>query len=79
MERVLAWGVGVTLWMEAMGEEVRYQLDLPACCRRSIVRGGVRREIDEFECPVCGDMWKVVLPVEPETCAFRDRERLGAA
>ena len=64
--------------MAALGEEVLYEEDLPACCRRS-----ARRFDGSFECPVCGATWQAPLPVEPEECAFTERasdgERKGAA
>jgi hypothetical protein len=62
-------------WIAALGEEVVYVEDLPACCRRSAVH------FDEsFECPVCGAMWREPLPLQPEEDAFAQREeRRGAA
>ena len=67
--------VGGSVWMAALGQEVLYEEDLPACCRRS-ARGGDR----SFECPACGAMWQEALPVEPEQDAFAEREeRRGAA
>jgi DNA-binding helix-hairpin-helix protein with protein kinase domain len=65
-------------WIAALGEEVLHEVDLPACCRRS-ARGNPD---DSFECPSCGAMWQRPLPVEPEGCAFAERdmeERRGAA
>jgi DNA-binding helix-hairpin-helix protein with protein kinase domain len=65
-------------WIAALGEEVLHEVDLPACCRRS-ARGNPD---DSFECPSCGAMWQRPLPVEPEGCAFGERdmeERRGAA
>ena len=65
-------------WIAALGEEVLYEVDLPACCRRS-----ARSSTDEsFECPSCGAVWQPPLPVEPEGCAFAEsdaEERRGAA
>jgi hypothetical protein len=64
-------------WIAALGEEVLYEVDLPACCRRS-----ARRSDNSFECPSCGAVWQVPLPVEPEKDAFAGRvaeERKGAA
>ena len=65
-------------WIASLGEEVLHEVDLPACCRRS-ARG---IPDDSFECPSCGAMWQRPLPVEPEGCAFAERdmeERRGAA
>jgi len=63
-------------WIAALGEEVVYEADLPACCARTA------RAVDgSFECPDCGAMWREPLPVEPEHDAFargRDEHR-GAA
>jgi hypothetical protein len=65
-------------WIAALGEEVAlYEADLPACCQRS-----ARGSDDSFECPSCGAVWQVPLPVEPEGDAFMQREteeRKGAA
>ena len=64
-------------WIAALGEEVLYEVDLPACCRRS-ARGQER----SFECPACGAMWQTALPMHPEEDAFSQRdldERKGAA
>jgi hypothetical protein len=62
-------------WIAALGEEVLYEEDLPACCRRT-----ARSYEDSFECPVCGAMWQKPLPLEPEGDAFAEREeRRGAA
>jgi hypothetical protein len=70
--------VGRRLWVAALGGEVLYEEDLPACCRRS-----VKSFDDPFECPVCGAAWRVPLSIEPEECAFTERasdgERKGAA
>jgi len=67
------------LWMAALGEEALYEADLPGCCKRS-AKSAVD---DSFECPACGAVWQVSLPVEPEECAFTERaskgERKGAA
>ena len=62
-------------WIAALGEEVVYAEDLPACCRRTA------RDYDgSFECPVCGAMWQEPLPLQPEEDAFAEREeRRGAA
>ena len=64
-------------WIAALGEEVLYEADLPACCRRS-ARGSSG---EAFECPSCGAIWRAPLPVEPEGCAFAEseEERRGAA
>ncbi|MEW6637954.1 MAG: hypothetical protein AB1425_14205 [Actinomycetota bacterium] len=65
------------LWTPGLGGEVFYQQDLPACCSRS-----AREAEDAFECGYCGAGWQAVLPVEPEECAFVEREkeeRRGAA
>ena len=60
-------------WIAALGEEVVYEEDLPACCRRSVQEGS-------FECPGCGAMWQEPLPLQPEEDAFTEREeRRGAA
>jgi hypothetical protein len=64
-------------WIAALGEEALYEMDLPACCRRS-----ARGSDSSFECPSCGAVWQVPLPVEPEEDAFVERvaeERKGAA
>ncbi len=64
-------------WIAALGEEVVYQEDLPACCRRS-----ARGYDDSFECVACGAMWCAPLPLEPEEDAFAGNdleERRGAA
>jgi hypothetical protein len=64
-----------SVWVAALGQEVLYQEDLPACCRRSALHYE-----DSFECPVCGAMWKEPLPLQPEEDAFAQRdERRGAA
>jgi hypothetical protein len=62
-------------WIAALGEEVVYEEDLPACCRRSA------REYDtSFECPGCGAMWQEPIPLQAEGDAFAQREeRRGAA
>ena len=65
-------------WIAALGEEVvLYEVDLPACCQRS-----ARGADEAFECPSCGAVWQVPLPVEPEADAFMQseaEERKGAA
>ena len=62
-------------WIAALGEEVVYVEDLPACCRRT-----ARVYDGSFECPVCGAMWQEPLPLQPEEDAFAEREeRRGAA
>jgi hypothetical protein len=63
-------------WIAALGEEVVYEADLPACCGRS-----ARAHDESFECPGCGAMWRAPLPVEPEEDAFMrgDEEQRGAA
>ena len=67
--------VGGSAWIAALGEEVGYEEDLPACCRRSALHYG-----GSFECPVCGAMWREPLPMQPEEDAFAQREeRRGAA
>ena len=67
--------VGGSAWIAALGEEVVYEEDLPACCRRSALQ-----DDHSFECPVCGAMWREPLPLEPEEDAFALREeRRGAA
>ena len=66
-----------SIWMSALGGEVLYEEDLPACCQRS-ARGQDR----SFECAACGAMWQTALPVHPEEDAFSQRdleERKGAA
>ena len=65
-------------WIAALGEEVLYEADLPACCRRS-ARGSSG---ESFECPSCGALWRAPVPFEPEGCAFTEsdaEERRGAA
>ena len=62
-------------WIAALGEEVVYEADLPACCRRSAIHHD-----ESFECPVCGAMWREPLPLQPEEDAFaQGEERRGAA
>ena len=63
-------------WIAALGEEVVYEADLPACCART-----ARSQEDSFECAYCGAMWQVAQPVEPEHDAFMrgDEEQKGAA
>ena len=64
-------------WIAALGEEVLHEVDLPACCRRS-----ARGFDNSFECPSCGALWQVPLPVEPEEDTFVEgvaEERKGAA
>jgi len=62
-------------WIAALGEEVVYEEDLPACCRRS-----AREHDGSFECLGCGAMWQEPLPLQPEEDAFAEREeRRGAA
>jgi hypothetical protein len=62
-------------WIAALGEDVVYEEDLPACCRRS-----ARHYEQSFECPVCGAMWREPLPLQAEEDAFSQREeRKGAA
>ena len=57
-------------WMAALlGEEVRYEVDLPACCART-----ARSHEDLFECPDCGAMWQAAEPVVPENDAFMRRD-----
>ena len=63
--------------LAAVGEEVLHEVDHPACCSRS-----ARRFHHSFECPACGAVSQVPLPVEPEEDAFVERvaeERKGAA
>ena len=65
-------------WIAALGEEVvLYEVDLPACCRRS-----ARGSEEAFECLSCGAVWQAPLPVEVEEDAFvrgAEEERKGAA
>ena len=56
MDRASLWEgrvVGGSAWIAALGEEVVYEEDLPACCRRSALHYD-----ESFECPVCGAMWR---------------------
>lgn len=68
------------LWMPEiaeMGEEVRYELDLPGCCQRD-----AHGSESTFECVVCGARWQEAPTTELEECAFTRRppeERRGAA
>ena len=65
-------------WIATLGEDVVYEEDLPACCRRSARSSSG----ESFECPSCGAIWRAPLPVEPEGCAFTGsdaEERRGAA
>jgi hypothetical protein len=68
----------VRTWIAALGEDVvLYEVDLPACCRRSAVGSGY-----SFECPSCGAVWQAPIPVEADEDAFGQRdkeERKGAA
>lgn len=67
----------VRLWVSELGEEVIYEQDLPACCRRDARGSG-----EAFECLACGAKWQEAVPVEAEECAFMERatqERKGAA
>ena len=67
--------VGSNAWIAALGEEVVYEEDLPACCGRTAREYGA-----SFECPVCGAMWQEPITVVPEEDAFAQREeRRGAA
>jgi DNA-binding helix-hairpin-helix protein with protein kinase domain len=53
-------GVVSRTWIAALGEEVvLYEVDLPACCRRSA--SGAKPQ-DGFECPSCGAVWQTPLP-----------------
>ncbi len=62
-------------WIAVLGEEVVYEEDLPACCRRSALH-----DDESFECPACGAMWREPLPLQPEQDGFAQREeRRGAA
>ncbi len=66
-----------SIWMSALGGEVLYEEDLPACCQRS-----AHCQERSFECPACGAMWQTALPVQPEEDAFSQRDlgvRRGAA
>lgn len=66
-----AW---VSVWAEE--GEVRYEEDLPSCCREEAAR---TRE-EGFECPACGARWGIPIPAEPEGCGFVEfGERRGAA
>ena len=65
-------------WIAALGEEVLYEADLPACCRRSALGSSG----ESFECPSCGAVWRAPASFEPEGCAFTEsdaEERRGAA
>ena len=67
--------MGGSAWIAALGVEVVYEEDLPACCRRSALNYD-----DSFECLVCGAVWREPLPLLPEEDAFAQREeRRGAA
>ena len=67
--------MGSNAWIAALGEEVVYEEDLPACCMRTAREYGA-----SFECPGCGAMWQEPITVEPEEDAFAQREeRRGAA
>jgi hypothetical protein len=61
--------------MNPGGGEMRYERDLPACCRQSA-------DGNLYECPLCNAMWQRVEPVEPEAGEpdlMQNRERKGAA
>lgn len=63
------------LWITVEDGEVRYERDLPSCCRQSA--GG-----SLYECPLCGVTWQRVEPVEPtggEPDFLEGQERKGAA
>jgi hypothetical protein len=70
----------VRTWISSLGDEglheTLYEVDLPACCRRS-----ARGADGSFECPSCGAMWQEPQPAWAEEDAFTDgsRERRGAA
>lgn len=68
--------MGGSAWIAALGEEVVYEADFPACCARS-----ARVHDDSFECPDCGAMWRKPLPVVTECDAFArgGDEQRGAA
>ncbi len=68
------------LWIPALGGEISYEVDLPACCAGT-ARSIAVIEDEAFECPSCGAMWRTPLPVEPEHDAFAEcpSERRGAA
>jgi len=66
-----------SIWMSALGGEVLYEEDLPACCQRN-ARGQER----SYECPACGATWQTALPMHPEEDAFSQHDldvRRGAA
>ena len=65
-----------SVWMAALGGEVRHEEDLPGCCART-----ARSHEDAFECPDCGAMWQAARTVEPENDAFmrRDEEQQRGA
>jgi hypothetical protein len=67
----------VRQWVPPEGGEVRYEADLPACCR-----GYAPRSEAGFECGSCGTGWAAVSLPEPEFDAFfvdAEREGRGAA
>ncbi len=67
----------VRIWTSALGGEVLYEADLPACCQRDAHAAG-----DSYECVSCGAAWREASAPEPEECAFVEggtRERKGAA
>ncbi len=67
----------VGLWVSELGGEVFHEEDVPGCCRRTAREAG-----DSFECFSCGARWQAAAPLEPEDCAFMERnveERKGAA
>lgn len=59
------------LWVSDFVQEVRYEEDLGACCRREARGSG-----DGFECLECGARWRAALPVEAEECAFMEHASL---
>lgn len=58
------------LWASALGGEVMYGVDLPACCQRE-----ARAANDAFECASCGAVWQKAESPEAEECAFAAEER----
>ena len=66
--------MGGSAWIAALGEEVVYEEDLPACCKRSAIHYD-----ESFECPACGAMWRGPLPPQPVEDGLAPREeRRGA-
>lgn len=54
-------------WISSAGEEIVYEADFAACCRRT-----ARVCERSFECPSCGTRWQAPLPMESQDDAFME-------